>query len=163
MKNFLIFFNFFYFFQKHEKVYPCPYFPFSFFILTRILYIICRAQGKGYVKNRAVFDAIFQMFLTTATTSFAISRAFFCLLARGRIHFPRIIAARFPAAIGTFHFVQIRFHQFVKAFSAFRAFILQKRHFFFRSRSSIQIILPLLYFLASNLASVFALQNRLTV
>lgn len=148
---------------KTRKSIPLPLLSVIFFIHTRILYIICRAQGKGYVKNRAAFDAIFQMFLTTAATSFAISRAFFCLLARGRIHFPRIIAARFPAAIGTFHFVQIRFHQFVKAFSAFRAFILQKRHFFFRSRSSIQIILLLLYFLPSNLASVFALQNRLTV
>lgn len=130
-KNFFNFFQLFLFFPKTRKSIPIRPLSRYLFIRTRILYIICRAQGKSYIKKRALLDAFFHKILMTATASFAISRTFFALLARRRIHFARIITSCFPATFGTLHFIQIRFHQFIKTFSTFHAFILQKRHFSF--------------------------------
>lgn len=62
--------------------------------------------------------------LFAAAARFAISAAFFARLSRRRIHFARIIALCFPAAVGTGHFVRIYLYQLVKFLAAGFAFVL---------------------------------------
>ena len=62
--------------------------------------------------------------LAATAAGFAISRAFFALLARSRIHFARIIPLRFAAAVGTVYFVRVDKHQLVEFLSAIFTFVL---------------------------------------
>jgi hypothetical protein len=72
--------------------------------------------------KRSFYPILIQSLATAA--SFAISRAFLARLARRGIHFARIIALRFAAAIGTKHFIRVHTYQFFKTLSASFAFVL---------------------------------------
>ncbi len=69
-----------------------------------------------------------RLLLFTTATSFTVPRTFSRRLARCREHFSRIVPYGSLATARAFDLVHIRFHQFVKAFPARRAFVLQKRH-----------------------------------
>ena len=57
-------------------------------------------------------------------TRLAVTRAFFRLLARRRIHLSRIIPRRLSPAVGTRHFIRVNLYQLFKSLSANRAFVL---------------------------------------
>ena len=67
---------------------------------------------------------IARLILMTAAAGFAVPRAFFRSRTRCGIHFPRIIALRFAAAVGAVHFIGIYAHKLVEFLAAVFAFVL---------------------------------------
>ena len=81
-------------------------------------------MSRVFLLSQTKKRAIARFFFLTSATRFAIPRAFLRWLARGRIHFARVIALRLLSAIGATHFVQITLYQFIEFLSALGTFIL---------------------------------------
>ena len=62
--------------------------------------------------------------LLTPTARLAIPRAFLARLPRRGVHFPRIVALGFAAAIGTNDRVRVHTHELVEFLTAIFAFVL---------------------------------------
>lgn len=66
---------------------------------------------------------------TAAAARRTMSRTARRFFPRRGVYGSRIIALRFAAAIGTEHFIEVRFHELFELFTALHAFVLQNRHF----------------------------------
>ena len=65
-----------------------------------------------------------RLILMATTAGFAVPRAFFRSRTRCGIHFARIIALCFAAAVGAVHFIGIYAHKLVEFLAAVFAFVL---------------------------------------
>ena len=97
-------------------------------IAKRIDFVTKSKIKKQSSIKKGCFYYLLLLFATR--TSFTVSRTLFALRAGSGKHRPRIIPQGGYAAVGAFNFFSMRFYKLVKAFSARRTFILQKRHLF---------------------------------